>query len=213
MTTDANYSGTKEQAWVSSLGERVGNAAVAIVEADSLAKDHQVRRVMELVDRGNIDFRSNTGLVGMEQQLETGISVPLVSVVRQDAMVVDKATIDLSLEVTESANDTVTGKVSSETQASASYNSLVVKGSVKQTVRASVEATRARKSDYTSKMAVHVSMSQAEPAEGMAVVLDALISPIKAAAEINAQLVERQGQTLMEQTAGVDELPEASPEE
>ena len=203
-----DYSSTKEKAWVSSLGERIGNAAVAVVEADSLAKDHQVRRVIELVDRGNIDFRSNTGLVGMEQQLETGISVPVISVVRSDALVVDNATIDLSLEVTESANDTTTAKVGSETQASASYNSLIVKGSVKQTVRASVEHTRARKSDYTSKMSVHVSMSQSEPAEGMALVLDALMSPIKAAADINKQLVERQGEALTAQTAQAESLPE-----
>ena len=116
----------------------------------------------------------------------------------------------MSLEVTESANDTTTAKVGSETEASAGYNSLVVKASVKQTVRASVEHTRARKSDYTSKMAVHVSMSQSEPAEGMALVLDALMSPIKAAADINKQLVERQGEALAAETAQAESLPEGS---
>lgn len=206
-----DYAATKEKMWVSSLGERIGNAATAIVEADSLAKDKQLERTRFLLGLDNIDFRSNTNIIGVDQALETGISVPPISVLDQSQMVVDDAHIKLDLEVHESAADTTNVKVGSETEASVSGGVPFIgpKVSVKQTVRASVSNDRSRKSDYSSKMEVYCHMTQAPPAEGMQVVLDALVSPIKKAAEVNAAIIERQGEAMIEQAQTVDSLPEA----
>ena len=206
----ADYANSKEKGWVSSLGERIGNAATAIVEADSLAKDKQLERTMRLLERDNVNFRSNTNVIGVDQALETGISVPPIAIVDNSPMVVDDAHIKLNLEVTESAQDTTKVEASSETEANASYKiPFIGSASVKQTVRGSVSNERARKSDYSSKMEVYVHMAQAEPAEGMAIVLDALVAPIKKAAEVNANIIDRQGDKMIQQAEDVDKLPEA----
>ena len=203
----------KEEAWNNALGQKIGDATVAIVVADSIAKDAALQRTIELLERDNVMFAASTSIIGMDTKLETGISVPVIAVANNAPIVVQKATIDMSLDVSEHAENQTKASLQSETQASTKAGFFGQGVSVRQTVRVGVEHTRKRSSDYSSTMAVHIEMGQAAPPEGLNLLVDGLMECVKQGQSINSELISRQAAAMQEQMEGMDKLPEAPRQE
>ena len=74
----------REQSYNNGLGKVIGSFAMSCVNADNLAKDAFVQRQIELMgqEEPNCDFLAKTTLVGMEQALETRVSVPKIILAR-----------------------------------------------------------------------------------------------------------------------------------
>lgn len=200
----------KEKEWKSSLGQTIGNACTAIVEADSLAKDMAIKRTIQLLERDNVEFSASTTLIGMDTKLQTGISVPVIGIVNKDPIVVKQATVHMSLNVHEQASNNTDTKVNSETTVGANFGFFGQGGSINQTVKAGVENKRKRSSDYTSGMDVDIVMEQAPPPEGLMIIVDGLMETVKVGQLINHELINRQAQKLQEQVGNIDELPESN---
>ena len=187
----------REQQWNSAIGQKIGDATVAIVVADSIAKDAALARTVQLLERDNVQFKTQTNIIGMEEVVENIISVPAISVVHNGPILVDEATIDMSLEVHDSMEDASSRNIESETgvevSASAKFGFFGQGGSastkISQKVKVGVSDTHKRASDYTSTMAIHVGMRQAPPPEGLQVLIDGLVASTKQAMDINQAIL------------------------
>ena len=200
----------KEADWNSALGQKLGDAAVAIVEADSLAKDKMIERTTKLLEMDNAEMRTEITIVGMDAKMESGVSVPPITIVNNQPLVVDDATIKTSLEVREHAGNTTKTKVENETTAGANFGFFGQGGSVNTTVRGGVTNERKRTSDYTSTMDVEIHMKQGDVPEGLAIIMDGMMECVKIGQTINQELITRQAQSLAQEVQGVDKLPDAA---
>lgn len=199
----------KETAWNNALGKKVGDYCVALVNADSLAKDAQIERTMDLLAKDNVDMSVSVGIIGMDNPLEVGVSTPPITLVDNTPIVIDDTHLKMSLDVHEMASNTTVTKVSSDTEAGANFGFFGQGGSVKEVFHAGVDNTRKRTSDYTSTMEVEVHMKQAAPPETLMVYVNWLTDVCKSAMSINQELIARQGAVLQGEVSKVDKLPEA----
>ena len=203
----------RERQFNDSIGGAIAGFAIAAVNADSAAKDAGLARTMELLERPNVDFKGAVNVIGVDQPLETRVSVPVVSVVRADPIVVDEAKITMDMTVSEHMENTFTAKSETESSFTASAG-ILYKASLGIKSRLSLEGSRKRSSDYTATTHAELTMRQAEPAEGLAKLIDQMNNFTQTAMEINAAIVQKQAKKAVEEDViqDADQLPEALPE-
>ena len=64
-----------------------------------MAKDATIHRYISLLEQGNVEFKASTTLIGMEEKLETGLSMPAIAVAPIDPIVVSEAELSMSMTV------------------------------------------------------------------------------------------------------------------
>lgn len=197
-----------EKEWKSGMGQVVSDGCLAIIDADEAAKDAQLYRLMELVGLDNVEFKSDISLVGMEQKLQTGISLPALVLALGSNIGVTDAKFSMSLDVSQHEEQSTGVKSDTSVAASASGGFLVAKGSVKTTAKLGVSHDRKRSSDYRSTVNIDVNMAQTPPPEAVSLIVDALTANAKRGLDLNESLVQRQADRLAAAVAETDNLGE-----
>ena len=208
---------SRERKFNSGLGETMGSFAIAAVEADSAAKDATIERYVNLLERGNVEFKTETSLVGMDQKLEVGMSVPVISVAPIEPIVVEEAEIKMSMSVSahQEQSDVLSKQRDTDTTIEAEVSGRVgpfgvrVKSRTRIKASMSTSSEKKRSSDYSATTDARMLLKQAPPPEGLMKILDAITAVTAKSVEINERLIEKQAQQMAEQVDTLDELPEA----
>ena len=181
----------REKDYNDNIGSVVGKFAVAIVEADSMAKDSHAARVINLSQKDNAEFKTETKLIGMEDSLETRMSIPLMSITDLRPVQVERAELEMDMTVSASNESTtdIQSKTGMEAGASAGWGPF--SASVKITADVSVGKTDKRTSDYRSHTNAKLIMTQGDTPEGLALILDAMNQTVATRLEINKSLAQR----------------------
>ena len=198
----------REAAYNDNLGQVVGRFATGIVEADSAAKDAHCRRVLNLIDKPNAEFSTESGLIGMEQKLETKMSVPAVVVTDMRPIAIEEATLEMDMTVSASNEkvDKLDSQSSGEGSGKIGWGPFSIGIKVKADV--SVGKSHKRNSDYRSHTNAKLTMRQAPIPEGLALIIDAMNKNVAVAAQINGQIAEDQAGHITSDVEGVEALPE-----
>lgn len=209
----------RERGFNEGVGDVLGDFAVAAIEADSASKDANIARYIDLLERPNVDFKAETSIIGLDQKLETGISVPVIAVAPIEPLVVAEAEMKMSMTV--SAHQDQTDKsdksVASDTEVEGSGGGGIgpfrVKVRVKQGIKASMSTSseKKRSSDYSATTDARILLKQGSPPEGLMKVIDALVSNTQKGLEINERLIEKQAQAMATTVDSMEALPEAAP--
>ena len=202
----------REAKYNDNLGQIVGRFVVAIVEADSEAKDAHAKRVLELVAQPNVEFRAKTTLIGMEEGLETCMSVPPIAITDAAPIVVERA--ELELDMTVSAHQESESHVDSKTSMGGSGKVGWGPFSLSVKVQADVSAGKSSKraSDYRSHTNAKLTMVQGTMPEGLALLLESVNKTIDSGNKLNSMIM---AQKLAQLSAAppAEIPPAAAPEE
>ena len=188
----------REQNFSANMGHTLGAFCRHVVEADNNAKDAFIQRVMKLIELPNIDIKTESSLIGLDEKLQTHLSVPPVIIAPVNPIEIQEATLDMSMEV--SAHQEETTSVASETEVSGSAKiGLGMIGSIRVSVKANVSVSNERKrtSDYRATTDVHVAFKQGETPEGVSRLLDSINSTVSKSLEINEKLVDAKSRKLI----------------
>ena len=120
------------------------------------------------------DSKGNTTLV------DNDLNVPLLSIVNVPNLSIKKATVDFSMEVKASSQDTDSSKTDASVSTTAKYSSWWSPVSVEMTAKVSTSSSHenVRKTDNSAKYDVHVEARDDGPPEGLMKVLDLLNAAI-----------------------------------
>ena len=89
----------RERSYNNGLAEIVKSYALGLVEAYDTAADAYVTRQIRLMEQEepNAEFSARTTLIGMDQALETRVSVPKIVLAPSKPFVIGEANLSLSL--------------------------------------------------------------------------------------------------------------------
>jgi len=158
----------REAAFNKSIGGTMANFAMAAVIADSAAKDANIVRILELLERPNIDMSATTSLVGLDSNLEARINVPVVAISPINPLIVDNAHIVMDMSVSAHQSDTLNVKSDTTVSATASFGIGLFKISGTLTANVSVAKEQKRSSDYSATTHAELTLKQGDVPEGLA---------------------------------------------
>ena len=199
----------REKQFNQGLGQVIGDFAVAAVEADNMAKDATIQRYISLLEQGNVDFKASTTLVGMDESLQTGISVPAIAVAPIDPIVVEEAELHMSMTVSAHTEETIGTNSQIDAEGSAGVGIGPFQAKVKIKASVSVKTDKKRSSDYSATTDARIRLVQGTPPEGLMKIIDALSANTERGLQINERLIDRQAQALMGKVDTMDALPQA----
>ena len=117
----------RERSYNNGLGKVIGSFALSCVNADNRAKDAYVVRQIELMNQEipNAESIAKTTLVGMDQGLETVVSVPKITLAPSEAFMIEKAFISMDMTVSASSEDNLAVGADIEAEGEAKLLSLI----------------------------------------------------------------------------------------
>ena len=186
----------RERNYNDNLGQVVGRFCTAIVEADAEAKDAHTKRVLQLVDKPNAQFLAESNLIGIEEKLQTKVSVPVISIVQSNPIEIESAKLTLDMNVSAATTDTLNVGSESKVEGSGKIGWGPFSIGVKITADVSVAKETKRQSDYRSTTHAEVTMVQGKIPEGLSLIIDSLNKTTTKALEINQALIQSRSQGL-----------------
>ena len=202
----------REAKYNDNLGQIIGRFAMAIVEADSLAKNAHSERILAIIGQPNVDFRAKTSLIGMEQGLETCMNVPPIALTDSRPISIQDA--ELELDMTVSAHQEEESKLDSKMSGTGSAKVGYGPFSIGLKIQADVSVGKSskRSSDYRSHTHAKLVMGQGDIPEGLALLLEGVNKTIDDGLKLNRMIMaSKLGQL---STEVPDEIPPApEPEE
>ena len=203
---EANYS--------NGLGKIIGSFAMGCVQADNLAKDAYVQRQIMMMgeDPPNVDFVARTNLVGLEQPLETRVSVPKIILAPSTPIMIERSFLSMDMTVSAHTEDNLSVQSDIEAEGSAKIGYGPIGGELRIKASVSVAKENKRSSDYTSTTHAELTMVQGPAPEGLMKIIDSLNATTVRALELNSILIEDQAEKLRIETVGSNgELPPPAP--
>ena len=199
----------RERNYNNGLAKIVGAFAVGLVEADGAAKDAYVDRQIRLMNQEepNAEFRARTTLIGMDEALETKVSVPKIVLAPSEPFIIERANLSLDMTVSASTEDNLSVQSDIEAEGEAKLGPLPVSLRIKAAV--SVAKDQKRRSDYTSTTHADLTMCQGASPEGMMKIIDSMTANTVKALELNASIVESDYRKLVAASGAADTEPEA----
>ena len=201
----------RETNYNNGLGKIIGSFAMGCVQADNLAKDAYVQRQIMMMgeDPPNVEFLAKTNLVGLEQALETRVSVPKIILAPSTPLMIEKAFLSMDMTVSASTEDSLSVQSDIEAEGSAKIGYGPIGGELRIKASVSVSKDTKRASDYTSTTHADLTMVQGPAPEGLMKIIDSLNATTSRALELNSILIEDQAEKLRVETEAAD--PEALP--
>ena len=190
------------------MGKVITDALLAFVDGDEAAKDAAMARTMKLIDMANLVFNAETSIVGMDQKLQTAISIPALIAGMTTNIGIDEGTFEMTMDVSQNESDNTKITASNETTVEASGGGLIYSAGVKSTAKLGVTNDRKRSTDYRSTVKVYAHVAQLPPPEALSLVIDALTSNAKRGLDINEKLIDKQATQMADKMDQMDELPE-----
>lgn len=203
----------RERNYNNGLAKIVASFAMGCVEADSEAKDAYVNRQIMLMNQEepNAEFLARTTLIGLDQALETMVSVPKIVLAPSKPFIIERANLSLDMRVAASTEDALSVKSDTEMEGEAKVGFGVFSGSMRIKAAVSVAKDQKRASDYSSTTHADLTMCQGEAPEGLMKIIDSLNATTTKALELNASLIEMQYMALVESSGAA--LPAGEDEE
>ena len=197
----------REANYNNGLGKIIRSYAMACIDADNAAKDAFVDRQIRLMsqEEPNAEFKARVSLIGLEQSLETRISVPKMILAPPRPLVIKRSILTLDMTVSAHSEDNLAVQSDTEVEGEAQVGFGVFSGSMRIKAAVSVAKETKRSSDYTSTTHAELIMEQGEPPEGLMKIIDAPNLTTVRALELNADLVEIQAQKLIAEGVPVEE--------
>ena len=196
----------REAAYNNGLARVVGSYAMGLVEADNLSKDAYIERIERLLnqEQPNIDFMARTTLVGLEQAMETRVSVPKVIVAPPKPIVIDETNLSLDMTVAAHSEDSLALNFGLEAEGEANIGVGMFSAKVRVKASLSLAKESKRSSDYTSTTHVDLRMVQGEAPEGLMKIIDSLNATTVKALELNSDLITQQYGRLVAESGAAD---------
>ena len=193
----AEYEG-REAKYNNGVGKLVAGIIMGCVLGDNEAKDAYVSRQIELMsqEEPNAEFMARTTLVGLDEALETRVSVPKIILAPSKPFIVERANIALDMSVSARSDDSFSMKSDTELEGEGGVKAGIISASMRIKAAVSVAKEQKRSSDYTSTTHVDVTMCQGEAPEGLMKIIDSLNLTATKALELNADIIENQYGTL-----------------
>ena len=205
----------RERNYNNGLGKVIGSFAMGCVQADNAAKDAYVARQIALMGQEppNVDFLAKTNLIGIEQALETRVSVPKIILAPSTPLMIEKAFLPMDMTVSAHTEDNLSVQSDTEVEGSVKAGWGPISGELRIKAAVSVAKESKRSSDYTSTTHAEVTMVQGPAPEGLMKIIDSLNATTARALELNSILIEDQAEKLRIETeaAEPEELPAAAP--
>ena len=187
----------REARFNSTLPGIMASFALGMAEADNAMKDAYIERQIRLLNGDNAEFIARTSLVGLDECLETNISVPRTIVAPSEPAVIEQANMSMDMTVSASTVDNLSVSSETEAEGEAGFNAGMFSGNMRLKANVSVAKDQKRASDYTSTVHADLSIRQGRTPEGLQKIIDAMNRSVDKALELNADIVEQQYETLV----------------
>lgn len=189
----------RERNYNNGLAKVVGSFALGMVEADNASKDAYVERQLDLMNQAepNVEFRARTTLIGLDQALETRVSVPKIILAPSRPLVIEEANMSMDMTVSAHSEDNLAIQAGLEAEGEAQIGVGIISAKVRVKASLSVSKESKRSSDYTSTTHADLKMVQGEAPEGLMRIIDSLNATTTRALELNADLIGMQYLTMV----------------
>lgn len=185
---DDQFAG-REAAYAQTLGDMIGAFTTHIVEADIASKDAQAERILKLLNQDNVDFTSSANLVGLNEKLESKLSVPPVVMTDLTGVIIEDAELEMSMTVSAHNSDSTKIGVDAGMEASAGGGFAGFTASLKIHCDVSVEKEKKRESDYSATTNCKLRMCQGKVPEGVNKICDSVVGTVNTALKLNERLI------------------------
>ena len=202
----------RERNYNNGIAKILYGVVMGAVLADSASKDAYVERQIRLMnqEKPNAEFMARTTLIGLDQALETRVSIPKLALTPSRPYVIKDAKLTLDMSVSASTEDALSIKSDTEVEGEGQVGFGVFSASMRIKAAVSVAKEQKRASDYSSTTHVEVTMGQGEAPEGLMKIIDSLNATTVKALELNASLIEMQYRELVAASDALDTEPEAA---
>lgn len=188
----------REKAFNSTLGGTIGGFCSAIIQADGMAKDANIDRILLMLEGGNITV--NTGVaVGDQEPMETNISVPRVLLTQTNPIEIKEASLSMDMTVSESDESTLNIESEVETSGSARVGWGIMSFGVNFRASVSVAKEHKRKSDYRATTTANLTMAQGEQPEALSRIIDSMVKGLDDCLKLNHASLEDKTTKALEQ--------------
>ena len=182
----------RERQKFNNLGNQLGGIVTALSAADAATKAAALERQVTILGMDNIQASAKTSILGNDTPLSVNYDAPAAIVSDMRALVVQEASIETTMNVTASTEETSSLKSETTVGGEASFGFGMFKATATFNASVGVDKSQRRKSDYTSTLAISIKMGQSEAPEGVLRIIDSMNEVVKAATEINTALMLRE---------------------
>ena len=150
----------------------------------------------------NILASAKTSIYGHSTPLAVNYDVPAAIISDMRALVVQEATIETTMNVNASTEESSALKSETKVGGEASLGFGMFKATANFSTTVGVDKSQRRKSDYSSSLNITIRMGQSEAPEGMMRIIDSMNDVVKTATELNTALMMKTQPALTDQSAG-----------
>lgn len=179
----------RERQKFNNLGNQLGGIVTALSNADAATKAAALDRQVTILAMDNITASANTSVIGQQDPLSVQYDVPAAIVSDMRALVVNEATIETTMNINASTEDSTAIKSDTTAGGSGSVGFGLFKATASFSATVGVDKTMRRASDYSSSLNIMIKMSQSEAPEGMMRIIDNMNEVVKTATEINTAVM------------------------
>ena len=201
----------RERNYNNGIAKILYGVAMGAVLSDNASKDAYVERQIRLMNQEepNAEFKARTTLIGLDQALETKVSVPKIVLAPSRPFIIERVNLSLDMSVSASSEDALAIKSDTEMEGEGKVGFGVFSASMRVKAALSVAKDQKRSSDYSSSTHVDLTMCQGEAPEGLMKIIDSLNATTVKALQLNADLIEMQYRELVAASGAADTEPEA----
>ena len=201
----------RERNYNNGIAKILYGVAMGAVLSDNASKDAYVERQIRLMNQEepNAEFKARTTLIGLDQALETKVSVPKIVLAPSRPFIIERVNLSLDMSVSASSEDALSIKSDTEMEGEGKVGFGVLSASMRVKAALSVAKDQKRSSDYSSSTHVDLTMCQGEAPEGLMKIIDSLNATTVKALQLNADLIEMQYRELVAASGAADTEPEA----
>ena len=196
----AEYENREKQKF-DNLGNQLGGIVTALSAADSATKAAALERQVTILSMNNIQASARTSVHGHDTPLSVNYDVPAAIISDMRSLVVQEATIETTMNVNASTEDSTAIKSKTQASGSASFGFGMFKATANFSATVGVDKNQRRKSDYASSLSITIKMGQSEAPEGIMRIIDSMNNVVKTATELNTALMIRSQPHLSETAA------------
>ena len=198
----------RENSYPNLMSKLLGGFAVEAVKADAMAKDATLARTITILKRPNVSWNAGGTVLGSDEKLVAGASVPAVMLSDVRSFAPSTAKIAGSMRTSESnkavSNEKGSGTFSATTKWGIGLFS--VSGTVGGSMSSSSKQTRT--TDYSSKVDWEMNFSQGPPPEGVSLIVETTTTIINKLMQINVARADAKAQELADKADDNPSIPD-----
>ena len=193
---DRDETRKRETAYPDTAGHALAAIGSSAVQLHTTATEKYVDWVQELLKRDDVRYGIKMAILGGEDPMVFGGSIPAIMMAKLESLGVDTATISGSMTVSESNKATEGAKTSVESKTDVGIGTPFWHATENLTVRHSTDSNQTRSTDYRAKIAWSVTLKpQGEP-EGVGLIKESVGRAFDLQQQINQAFVDAQAEKI-----------------